>query len=117
MNLWDAVCMGFIYASLLEFVCVNYVGRKRPLHNVVYRPGENPVTQDRSHTFCQKCVVTVSAASTGVFPAPFLYLKNCMHYVRCPKEKRQPEPCSTPPRQTVRTVWRNKALSLKIFSR
>ncbi|XP_034247658.1 glutamate-gated chloride channel isoform X7 [Thrips palmi] len=24
---------------------VNYVGRKRPLHNVVYRPGENPVTQ------------------------------------------------------------------------
>jgi hypothetical protein len=37
--------MCFIYASLLEFVCVNYVGRKRPLHNVVYRPGENPVTQ------------------------------------------------------------------------
>ncbi|XP_034247656.1 glutamate-gated chloride channel isoform X5 [Thrips palmi] len=26
---------------------VNYVGRKRPLHNVVYRPGENPVTQAR----------------------------------------------------------------------
>lgn len=45
MNVWDGVCMGFIYASLLEFVCVNYVGRKRPLHNVVYRPGENPVTQ------------------------------------------------------------------------
>lgn len=45
MNLWDGVCMCFIYASLLEFVCVNYVGRKRPLHNVVYRPGENPVTQ------------------------------------------------------------------------
>ncbi|XP_026832292.1 glutamate-gated chloride channel isoform X7 [Drosophila erecta] len=45
MNVWDGVCMCFIYASLLEFVCVNYVGRKRPLHNVVYRPGENPVTQ------------------------------------------------------------------------
>jgi hypothetical protein len=45
MNIWDGVCMCFIYASLLEFVCVNYVGRKRPLHNVVYRPGENPVTQ------------------------------------------------------------------------
>nr|WRQ72435.1 glutamate-gated chloride channel-b [Spodoptera exigua] len=45
MNMWDGVCMCFIYASLLEFVCVNYVGRKRPLHNVVYRPGENPVTQ------------------------------------------------------------------------
>lgn len=48
MNVWDGVCMCFIYASLLEFVCVNYVGRKRPLHNVVYRPGENPVTQVRS---------------------------------------------------------------------
>ncbi|CAO1323285.1 unnamed protein product [Diamesa tonsa] len=45
MNVWDGVCMCFIYASLLEFVSVNYVGRKRPLHNVVYRPGENPVTQ------------------------------------------------------------------------
>lgn len=45
MNVWDGVCMCFIYASLLEFVCVNYVGRKRPLHNVVYRPGENPITQ------------------------------------------------------------------------
>lgn len=48
MNVWDGVCMCFIYASLLEFVCVNYVGRKRPLHNVVYRPGENPVTQVKS---------------------------------------------------------------------
>ncbi|XP_015596160.1 glutamate-gated chloride channel isoform X14 [Cephus cinctus] len=47
MNVWDGVCMCFIYASLLEFVAVNYVGRKRPLHNVVYRPGENPVTQKR----------------------------------------------------------------------
>ncbi|KAL0123006.1 hypothetical protein PUN28_007565 [Cardiocondyla obscurior] len=47
MNVWDGVCMCFIYASLLEFVCVNYVGRKRPRHNVVYRPGENPVTQKR----------------------------------------------------------------------
>uniref|UniRef100_A0A1A9W510 Glutamate-gated chloride channel n=1 Tax=Glossina brevipalpis TaxID=37001 RepID=A0A1A9W510_9MUSC len=46
MNVWDGVCMCFIYASLLEFVCVNYMGRKRPQHNVVYRPGENPVTQE-----------------------------------------------------------------------
>ncbi|XP_037043159.1 gamma-aminobutyric acid receptor subunit alpha-6 isoform X9 [Bradysia coprophila] len=45
MNVWDGVCMGFIYASLLEFVCVNYNGRKRPQHNAIYRPGENPVTQ------------------------------------------------------------------------
>ncbi|XP_039967352.1 uncharacterized protein LOC120779177 isoform X4 [Bactrocera tryoni] len=45
MNVWDGVCMCFIYASLLEFVCVNYMGRKRPQHNAVYRPGENPVTQ------------------------------------------------------------------------
>lgn len=51
MNVWDGVCMCFIYASLLEFVCVNYVGRKRPLHNVVYRPGENPVTQVNTYLF------------------------------------------------------------------
>uniref|UniRef100_A0A182Y160 Neurotransmitter-gated ion-channel ligand-binding domain-containing protein n=1 Tax=Anopheles stephensi TaxID=30069 RepID=A0A182Y160_ANOST len=38
MNVWDGVCMCFIYASLLEFVCVNYVGRKRPLHNVCNHP-------------------------------------------------------------------------------
>lgn len=54
MNVWDGVCMCFIYASLLEFVCVNYVGRKRPLHNVVYRPGENPVTQVRFFKFTYK---------------------------------------------------------------
>lgn len=45
MNVWDGVCMCFIYASLLEFVIVNYYGRKSPKHNVVYRPGENPVAQ------------------------------------------------------------------------
>ncbi|XP_076067988.1 pH-sensitive chloride channel 1 isoform X2 [Oratosquilla oratoria] len=45
MNLWDAVCMFFIYVSLLEFVLVNYVGRKRPKHNMVYMPGENAVIQ------------------------------------------------------------------------
>ena len=45
MNVWDGVCMGFIYASLLEFVCVNYVGRKRPMPNADYHSGENPVTQ------------------------------------------------------------------------
>ncbi|CAL4064573.1 unnamed protein product, partial [Meganyctiphanes norvegica] len=45
MNTWDSVCMGFIYVSLLEFVVVNYVGRKRPKHNMVYMPGENAVTQ------------------------------------------------------------------------
>ena len=27
MNLWDAVCMGFIYTSFLEFVVVNYLAR------------------------------------------------------------------------------------------
>lgn len=54
MNVWDGVCMCFIYASLLEFVCVNYVGRKRPMHNVVYRPGENPVTQVLCRLTCPR---------------------------------------------------------------
>lgn len=75
MNVWDGVCMCFIYASLLEFVCVNYVGRKRPLHNVVYRPGENPVTQvllgaDPRHYSPSLCSWILSrlpfAAATGL---------------------------------------------------
>ena len=27
MNLWDGVCMFFIYASFLEFILVNYLAR------------------------------------------------------------------------------------------
>lgn len=45
MYTWDSVCMFFIYVSLLEFVVVNYVGRKRPKHNIAYMPGENAVIQ------------------------------------------------------------------------
>ncbi|GFY53075.1 glutamate-gated chloride channel [Trichonephila inaurata madagascariensis] len=32
MNLWDGVCMFFIYASMLEFIIVNYLYRKYPHH-------------------------------------------------------------------------------------
>ncbi|GAB6031874.1 hypothetical protein CHUAL_010270 [Chamberlinius hualienensis] len=38
MNVWDGVCMCFIYASLLEFVAVNYLGRKKPRALRCYRP-------------------------------------------------------------------------------
>ncbi|XP_050343307.1 glutamate-gated chloride channel subunit beta isoform X7 [Nymphalis io] len=66
MNVWDGVCMCFIYASLLEFVCVNYVGRKRPLHNVVYRPGENPVTQgDKKRESTGAADMVTCTACTG----------------------------------------------------
>ncbi|XP_039750132.1 glutamate-gated chloride channel isoform X36 [Pararge aegeria] len=66
MNVWDGVCMCFIYASLLEFVCVNYVGRKRPLHNVVYRPGENPVTQgDKKRESTTAADLVTCTACTG----------------------------------------------------
>ena len=27
MNLWDGVCMFFIYASFIEFILVNYLAR------------------------------------------------------------------------------------------
>lgn len=30
MNLWDGVCMFFIYASMLEFIIVNYLYRRYP---------------------------------------------------------------------------------------
>lgn len=84
MNVWDGVCMCFIYASLLEFVCVNYVGRKRPLHNVVYRPGENPVTQVNEVFFtsffvfefaCSRCCPLIATHCSGqMHPATNLYL-------------------------------------------
>ncbi|KAK2705315.1 hypothetical protein QYM36_017379 [Artemia franciscana] len=49
MNVWDGVCMCFIYASLLEFIAVNYVGRKRPKENSVYHPGENTLIQGSTY--------------------------------------------------------------------
>lgn len=52
MNMWDSVCMFFIYVSLLEFVVVNYVGRKRPKHNIPYMPGENAVIQVSTNLHC-----------------------------------------------------------------
>ncbi|XP_012161186.1 uncharacterized protein LOC101454185 isoform X4 [Ceratitis capitata] len=64
MNVWDGVCMCFIYASLLEFVCVNYMGRKRPQHNAVYRPGENPVTQRLPAVLSRIGVILASPLAT-----------------------------------------------------
>lgn len=81
MNVWDGVCMCFIYASLLEFVCVNYVGRKRPLHNVVYRPGENPVTQVGQWQVCLLYFHTLIETSFDFFilniPLNWETIKNC----------------------------------------
>ncbi|XP_065566577.1 glutamate-gated chloride channel-like isoform X1 [Artemia franciscana] len=37
MNVWDGVCMCFIYASLLEFITVNYIGRKGPRQRFLIR--------------------------------------------------------------------------------
>ncbi|KAF6204276.1 hypothetical protein GE061_002616 [Apolygus lucorum] len=74
MNVWDGVCMCFIYASLLEFVCVNYVGRKRPLHNVVYRPGENPVTQGDKKSDCSTTYEMVTC--TNCKPNPCTHTAN-----------------------------------------
>lgn len=88
MNVWDGVCMCFIYASLLEFVCVNYVGRKRPLHNVVYRPGENPVTQadKRSEASSGLPNNLVSCTNCGG-PNPCTHVNN-----GCASEIRKKEP-------------------------
>lgn len=39
MNLWDFVCMIFIYASMLEFIIVNYLHRKMTRHHYNYQQG------------------------------------------------------------------------------
>lgn len=78
MNVWDGVCMCCIYASLLEFVLVNYVGRKRsdwPLP-VVYQNKDQDykrITQVRNRTFgCDTHLAapeaTVRAASSRFRP-------------------------------------------------
>ncbi|XP_018327652.1 glutamate-gated chloride channel isoform X5 [Agrilus planipennis] len=86
MNVWDGVCMCFIYASLLEFVCVNYVGRKRPLHNVVYRPGENPFTQGDKKRDSNVPNEIVACSTCGA--------STCTHTANngCPTEVRKKEP-------------------------
>ncbi|XP_068081562.1 glutamate-gated chloride channel isoform X6 [Anabrus simplex] len=90
MNVWDGVCMCFIYASLLEFVCVNYVGRKRPLHNVVYRPGENPVTQgDKSKRDTSGPNEIVSCTNCGPNPCTHSANNGCATEVR---KKEPPHP-------------------------
>ncbi|XP_054279580.1 glutamate-gated chloride channel-like isoform X4 [Macrosteles quadrilineatus] len=89
MNVWDGVCMCFIYASLLEFVCVNYVGRKRPLHNVVYRPGENPVTQGDKKGEGGGANEIVTCANCGPNPCTHTTNNGCATEVR---KKEPPHP-------------------------
>ncbi|XP_031333216.1 glutamate-gated chloride channel isoform X4 [Photinus pyralis] len=89
MNVWDGVCMCFIYASLLEFVCVNYVGRKRPLHNVVYRPGENPVTQGDKKRETAIPNEIVSCTTCGANPCTHTANNGCATEVR---KKEPPHP-------------------------
>ncbi|XP_049821065.1 glutamate-gated chloride channel isoform X10 [Aethina tumida] len=89
MNVWDGVCMCFIYASLLEFVCVNYVGRKRPLHNVVYRPGENPVTQGDKKRDSTVANEIVSCTNCGPNPCTHAANNGCAAEVR---KKEPPHP-------------------------
>jgi len=89
MNVWDGVCMCFIYASLLEFVCVNYVGRKRPLHNVVYRPGENPVTQGDKKSEGGGASEIVTCANCGPNPCTHTTNNGCATEVR---KKEPPHP-------------------------
>lgn len=49
MNLWDGVCIFFIYASMLEFIIVNYLYRKIPNHSS--RPTSAPLPESlRSHS-------------------------------------------------------------------
>ncbi|KAF7281303.1 hypothetical protein GWI33_004885 [Rhynchophorus ferrugineus] len=103
MNVWDGVCMCFIYASLLEFVCVNYVGRKRPLHNVVYRPGENPFKQRLPAVLSRIGIILASplgdkkrdstTVANEIVTCPSCGPNPCSHTNNgCPAEVRKKEP-------------------------
>jgi len=84
MNVWDGVCMCCIYASLLEFVLVNYVGRKRsdwPLP-IVYQNKDQDykqITQVRFHYtlfFFLHCIRVPQ--NKYHIPATLAYLFHCM---------------------------------------
>ncbi|XP_034247659.1 glutamate-gated chloride channel isoform X8 [Thrips palmi] len=65
---------------------VNYVGRKRPLHNVVYRPGENPVTQGDKKEGSTAPSEIVSCTNCGPNPCTHPANNGCVTEVR----KREP---------------------------
>lgn len=87
MNVWDGVCMCCIYASLLEFVLVNYVGRKRsdwPLP-IVYQNKDQDykqITQVKSITnyFISNVIFTILFMHIYNTYEPHIY--NAILYVR-----------------------------------
>lgn len=56
MNLWDFVCMFFIYASMLEFIIVNYLHRKAPhTHNSRPNSGDRQSIGAQREFYRQVC--------------------------------------------------------------
>lgn len=53
MNLWDFVCMIFIYASMLEFIIVNYLHRKMTRHHYYNPPAAGSRPQSAAGTESQ----------------------------------------------------------------
>ncbi|CAL1271244.1 unnamed protein product [Larinioides sclopetarius] len=85
MNLWDGVCMFFIYASMLEFIIVNYLYRRlpgasgnRPVSAPVPESLKNPSlaqTNSRrvfSDTNVQQPSQTTPATTPNAVPEPAL---------------------------------------------
>jgi hypothetical protein len=76
MNLWDFVCMFFIYASMIEFIIVNYLYR----HNRRRRPRssisrQSLSSQEENYSFRRKVrpakVVTPRPSAPDLFPLGF----------------------------------------------
>ena len=68
MNLWDAVCMGFIYTSFLEFVVVNYLARWVQDPDIQKRKRDNAILD----VSLEKKLIWLKIA-----------LKNCMNLQFC----------------------------------
>ncbi|XP_076324656.1 gamma-aminobutyric acid receptor subunit alpha-5-like isoform X2 [Tachypleus tridentatus] len=70
MNMWDGVCMFFIYASMLEFIVVNYLYRKRGHSHPTNRSASaanQPVTESSrsSSAVTQGCAHKVGQEDTN----------------------------------------------------
>lgn len=54
MNLWDFVCMFFIYASMIEFIIVNYIYRKGNPSRTSTQSRQNSFTTKQDFSFRNK---------------------------------------------------------------
>ncbi|XP_022179618.1 glutamate-gated chloride channel-like isoform X2 [Myzus persicae] len=63
MNVWDGVCMCFVFASFVEFVIVNCTGRRKVKSNVSSNAGSCSISKIAKEFKCPECAQNVCSHS------------------------------------------------------